>query len=142
MSLGLQFSYLWHDLDVIELRIVAENIGFRGCAELYIEHGQLLEVAEILKGFPQHSKDSREVVLGAFGPGFAGGAVRLAFHCKDMAGHPAFWATIEAAPLGSHKAECAEILVDFEPASLDRFLADLRTLDSELQGCASLAANI
>jgi hypothetical protein len=93
---ALQFNYLYHDVDVIELRVTVENACFRGSADVYVGTDELAKTAAILKGFPEHSRDAREYTFGAFGPKYAGGAVRLEFYCKDMACHFAVWATIDA----------------------------------------------
>jgi hypothetical protein len=93
---ALQFNYLYHDVDVIELRVTVENACFRGSADVYVGTDELAKTAATLKGFPEHSRDAREFTFGAFGPKYAGGAVRLEFYCKDMACHFAVWATIDA----------------------------------------------
>jgi hypothetical protein len=95
MSTGLKIAYLWHDSDVIEVRITAENARFRGTADVYVGTDGLLEAVATLAGFPMHSRDKREVIFGALGKEFAGGAVHLEFYCSDLAGHTAFRAMIE-----------------------------------------------
>ena len=87
--------YLYHDGDIIEVRIVAENVSFRGSADVYVGTDGLLEAAAVLEGFPKDRQDTREVVFGAAGPKLAGGSARLKFYCKDGAGHTAFLAEIE-----------------------------------------------
>jgi hypothetical protein len=138
MSTGLKVAYLWHDNDVIEVRVTAENPRFRGTANVYVGIDGLREAAAQLAGFPKHNRDKREVHFGAVGKGFAGGAVRLEFYCSDLAGHAALLATIEG-DYGAHEvAESATIRVDFEPAALDAFLMELQQVENEHQGSASL----
>jgi hypothetical protein len=146
MIAGLQFTYLYHDFDLIEVRIVAQNRRFGGTADVYEGTGELLEAAALLSGFPIDPTDKREFVFGAFGSESAGGAVRLELFCKDLAGHAAIRAKIESDSRqitnggnGTDEvAECATVYLDFEPASLDRFLADLRNIEIEHAGSATL----
>jgi hypothetical protein len=42
MKAGLKVSYLWHDNDVLELRVIAENADFRGTAAVYV--GQVISM--------------------------------------------------------------------------------------------------
>jgi hypothetical protein len=51
MNVGLKVAYLYHDGDVIEVRITAENANFRGTADVYVGTDGLLEVAAVLEGF-------------------------------------------------------------------------------------------
>jgi hypothetical protein len=105
---------------------------------VYVGTDGLLEAAAVLEGFPKDRQDTREVVLGAAGPKFAGGSARLKFYCKDGAGHTAFLAEIEEDCRGQERAQCATVSVDFEPASLDRFLIELRQVEIQHRGTAVL----
>jgi hypothetical protein len=138
MRTGLKVTYLWHDNDVIEVRVTVENSRFRGMADAYVGTDELLAAAATLAGFPVNGADKREVIFGAEGKGFAGGAARLQFYCSDLAGHAQFRATIEGDYGNQEVAESASICVDFEPASLDGFLAELQQVEREHRGSASL----
>jgi hypothetical protein len=138
ITAGVKFTYLYHDSDVIELRIAVGNGKFSGSADVYVSRGALLEAATLLKGFPENSQDTREVVFGAFGPTFAGGAVRLQFYCKDLAGHSVLQATIEADDKEQNVAQSAVVITDIEPASLDNLLPELRLIEEKLGGSAEL----
>lgn len=138
MSTGLKIAYLWHDSDVIEVRVTAENAGFRGTADVYVGTDGLIEAAATLAGFPKDSRDKREVVFGAQGKQFAGGAVRLEFYCSDLAGHAAFRAMIEGDYGQMEIAESATVYIEFEPAALDQFVVELQRIGTEHQGSASL----
>jgi hypothetical protein len=140
MNTGLTFAYLWHDNDVIELRVTAENAEFRGTADVYVGNDGLVEAAAKLIGFPENHLDKREVSFGAAGKKFPGGSVRLEFYCKDMAGHAAFRATIEGDYKGRELAESAVVDVDFNPAALDLFLTKLQHIEMEHRGSASMLA--
>ena len=137
---GLQFCYLYHDYDVIEVRITIGNGRFFGSANVYVQTGGIAEAATVLEGFPTHAADIREVEFGVFGPKFAAGAVRLQLSCKDLAGHSMIRATIEDGYRSRNEAELATVFIDFEPAALDEFVAALRRLEGNLKGCAELQA--
>jgi hypothetical protein len=135
MITGLDLKYLYHDNDVIEVQVFAGNNRFCGTARVYVGIGQLSEAAAVLQGFPQYPSDTREVVLGKFGRGYAGGGVRLRFYCKDSA---VVEATIESDHKGVEAAETAVVRANIEPAALDLFIPQLRRLEAEYNGIASL----
>jgi hypothetical protein len=128
MSVGLEVIYVYHDVDLVEVRISVENAEFRGSTNVYVSKGELLEVAETLKGFPRNSSDTREVVFGSFGPKMAGGAVRIEFCCKG-ADRPAFRAVIEEDYRQGDQAQCATVFANFDPAALDEFLIQLQQVE-------------
>jgi hypothetical protein len=138
MKQGLRFEYLYHDNDIIEIRIVADNGLFRGTADVYIGRDTLSEVAEGLERFPEGSSDLRKFELGGFGPMFAGGAARLSFYTKDMAGHVVVEVTVEADCRQLDKAEHATVIADIEVAAIDQFMLELQSLEGELEGTATL----
>jgi hypothetical protein len=74
---GLKVTYLYHDGDIIEVRIVSQNASFRGSADVYVGTDGLLEAAAVLERIPKDRSDTREVAFGAAGPEFAGGSTRL-----------------------------------------------------------------
>jgi hypothetical protein len=137
---GLQFCYLWHDYDMNEVRIVVGNGRFCGTTNVYVEIGGLVEAARVLEGFPKDARDSREVEFGNFGPKSAGGAVRLRFQCKDLAGHTEIRAELEDDYLSLGNVESATLFLDFEPAALDEFVVTLRRLEADRESCAELRA--
>lgn len=136
MNAGLRVSYLWHDVDVLELCVVAENASFRGTADVYVGTGELLEAAATLSGFPQNHLDKRQITFGAFGKQSAGGAANLSFYCRDLAGHATCRAIIESAYGDQEVAGSATVCVEFDPASLDEFLMQFKAVETEHQGCA------
>ena len=136
MIAGLKVTYLYHDGDIIKVRIIAENHSFSRLRTSCHEPDGLLEAAAVLDEFPTGLQDTREVVFGAAGPKFAGGSTRLKFYCKDGAGHTAFLAEIEEDYPTQGQPQCASVIVDFEPASLDRFLIELRQVEIEHRGAA------
>ncbi len=122
----------------MEVRVTAENGRYKASADVYVYTNGLLDAVKALESFPKDSQDTREILLGAEGPKFAGGSVRLGFYCKDLAGHTAFRATIEDDYDHKDRAQSATVFVDFEPASLDQFLIELRRVEIEHQGSAVL----
>jgi hypothetical protein len=137
---GLQFCYLYHDYDLIEVRIIVGNGRFCGTTNVYVGTGGLTEAARVLEGFPKDVRDTREVEFGNFGPKCAGGAVRLQFRCKDLAGHSEVCAVIEDDYNSPEPVQSATVFLDFEPAALDEFVVSLRKLEADLRGCADLRA--
>lgn len=138
MAEGLKVTYLWHDNDVLEVRLAAQNIEFRGTADVYIGTSGLGEIAAQLSGFPTSNTDRRVVALGAAGRGTAGGYAMLQFYCTDSAGHAECRATIEADHGNASVTQSAIVQVRFEPAGLDAFLVQLRRVEKEHSGSASL----
>jgi hypothetical protein len=139
MNAGLRVSYLWHDVDVLEVKVVAENGEFRGSAAVYVGTGDLVAAATKLRGFPKDPLDKRDVTFGAFGRQSAGGAVSLTFYCRDMAGHATCAVVIESGYTNERTIANATLCVDFDPASLDEFLTQLRRIESQHGGSASMA---
>ena len=135
---GLRFTYLYHDSDIIELRIVAYNGMFGGTTNVYVGVGGLHEAVAALSDFPNSRDDAREFVFGAFGPNWAGGAVRLQLYRKDLAGHVFLQATIEEDFNRKDANQSAVVIADFELAALDRFLIELQSVEENLSGNAEL----
>lgn len=139
MDLCLRVTYRYHDADVVELVVTAWNGTFGGSTKLYVGRGELDDVAGLLTGFPARAKDRRETTLGAFGEGFAGGAAKLQFSCRDGAGHSGLDVTIEADYKSRGlRTERVELSTAFEPAALDRFVGQVRLLNKSLGGSAVL----
>jgi hypothetical protein len=138
MKKGLQIKYLYHDTDIIEVYVSIWNGRFGGSTRLYVARGELLEVAATIEGFPSGPSDFREIVLGAFGPGSAGGAVRLNLFCTDFVGHAKIRLEIEGDNQDAMPPESANIVSRIEAAALDMFVPQLRQLDANLDGEAIL----
>jgi hypothetical protein len=144
MSLGLQLKCLWHDVDVFEIEAVASNGKFSGASDAYVAIGGLAEAAETVKGFPRDLSDVREFEFGAFGRGSAGGAVHLRFSCMDGAGHAVVELRFESEyerDTGSgwnRPAQTANFFGKVEASAVDDFVAELRLLEDNKTGVASL----
>jgi hypothetical protein len=140
MDRSVRLTYRYHDGDLVELTASAWNGEFGGSTRLYLGHGELAEAADVLAGFPQHVEDSREVTFGAFGPDSGAGAMALMFSCSDRAGHCQLRLTIEADPLlHNPPLQRVELLGAVEPAAVDQFVEQMKTLDSALVGSAVLS---
>jgi hypothetical protein len=135
---GLRFTYLYHDSDIIELRIIADNGMFGGTTNVYVGVGELHKAVAALSDFPKSRDDAREFVFVAFGADSAGGAVRLQLYRKDLAGHVVLQATIEADFNRKGANQSAVVIADFELAALDRFLIELQLVEENLSGNAEL----
>jgi hypothetical protein len=138
METGLRFEVRWSDQDVLEVRVTAWNGAFGGSADVYVGIGDLAEAAAKLEGFPRQHSDSRDLELGAFGPKFAGGAVRICFSCKGAVGHSFIEAKIEADYLNAEKAQSVFLFGPVEAAAVDTFVSELQRLEVEQDRVAFL----
>jgi hypothetical protein len=138
MAIGFRFEVKWSDADVFDVRISAWNGAFGGSTSVYVPTGGLAEAATKLEGFPRHPSDKRELQFGAFGPEWAGGAVKMAFYCKDAAGHALVEARIESEHGGTPEAQSALFFVPVEASAVDAFVDDLRRLEADRKGTAEL----
>jgi hypothetical protein len=138
MDRCVRLAYRYHDVDLVELTASAWNGKFGGSARLYVGHGELADAAETLIGFPVNTEDTRDVTFGSFGPESGGGAMFLKFSCVDRAGHCQLQLKLESDPILQSPLECVELISGVEPAALDRFVEQLRILNSSLTGSAML----
>jgi hypothetical protein len=138
MEKALIISYAYHDVDILELRVSAWNGRFGGTTSLYVGRAELGNIVETMKGFPLDPRDERQVILGAFGAKFAGGAARLRFYCKDGAGHGMVEIQIEGDHSGRTVSESVTMGASIEPASIDLFLPKLDLIGKQLSGSAAL----
>jgi len=141
MNKGVKLEVKWHDADVVEVRITAWNGAFGGTVDVYTGIGGLGEAAEKLEGFPRSSSDNREVVLGHFGQEWAGGAVSMRFYCADGAGHAYLESRMESDGQVAGVTQSVVLSLHIEAAALDSFVEDLRRLEAEKIGTASLRAH-
>lgn len=139
MERCVRLSYRYHDVDLVELTATAWNGQFGGSTRLSTNHGELADAADVLIGFPASVKDTREVTFGAFGSESGGGAMAVNLTCTDRAGHCRLRLQIESDPvLREPPLERVELIAAFEPSALDRFVEQMRALDSSLSGSAVL----
>ena len=138
MERCVRLSYRYHDVHLVELTASAWNEEFGGSTRLYVGHEELTDAADILLGFPTNVEDTREVTFGAFGPEFGGGAMALRLSCPDRAGHCQLQLELQSDPLLRLPMERVELIGAVEPAALDRFVEQMRILNSSLTGSAVL----
>jgi hypothetical protein len=144
MDLGLQVKYLWNDIHAYELGVSASNGQFSAVARPYVGIDCIVEAVAKIEGFPRNKSDVRELLFGAFGREFAGGAVHMRFSCVDAAGHAIVELHFEAAKLfssdlsGSGPTESAQFIAEIEASAVDDFVAELRQLEKNRSGCANL----
>ena len=140
MEIGFQFRLLWSDEDVLKVRIYASNGEFGAAADVYVAVGGLAEAAAILEGFPRSPSDTRELVLGSFGPEWAGGGVRLHSDCKGAAGHAFVEVTVESDNDDSRPFETAHFFVGVEADAVDILVSGLRHIEAERAGSVHVSA--
>jgi hypothetical protein len=86
MEHGIRCEVVEEDSDYLLLRLYADNGEFSGVADAYLSLDGPAEFAAKLEGFPKAPSDSREIVLGSFGPQYGGGGVKFRFFCSDNSG--------------------------------------------------------
>jgi hypothetical protein len=140
MDRGIQLMVTYRDVDMFQLNALAWNGEFGGTAKLYVAIGGLEEAAAQLSGFPRDPSDTREIVLGAFGPKTAGGGISMRFLCVDNAGHARVEVKMESDRLNDERAQSVAVWLAVEAAATDRFVDDLRRLERDKSGTAALHA--
>jgi hypothetical protein len=137
---GFWLDVIYHDSDLLQLRVTAWNGAFGGATELYVAIGELEQIAVKLAGFPKSFADAREFVLGAFGPEFAGGGVSTRFYCLDRAGHSYLECKIESDEKSAGVLQIATLVMPIEAAAVDRFVEGMRRIGKDRAGTALLSA--
>lgn len=138
MEVGIKFQLIWHDNDVLNLRVSAWNGSFRGIAEIYEGIGDLEAAASNLNGFPKNPNDKREIIFGNFDRNFAAGGIKLRFHCVDGAGHAFVEATIDACYETGGTIQNVVLAMPVEAAAVDEFVRELQRLELDRSGTAML----
>ena len=132
----LDFVAVWHDEDMIELRVVAANDSFRGVTEAYFSPAELLRLADFIEVFPQSYADKFEFCSASDPP-----AVRLRFYCIDGARHGAVRAALRRNLASNSRAEeedYVELEILLGMASVGAFSRQLRSIANENAGTATL----
>ena len=137
MERGLTITALDPDEDYLGIEIVASNERFAGSAYIYAGVDELSELAAKLDGFPHSSDDRRAHEFGNRDPAFAGGFVSIAWHCLDRAGHLGVDLVLED-DASRYPPAHAAFSFQTEPAAVDHFIEDLRKIESNRFGSASL----
>lgn len=139
MRCGFEFTILWSDVDLYEVRVVAWSGEFGGCAETYVTIGGFREAADKLRGFPANLDDNRTLQFGEFGRDTAGGAVAMNFFSKDLSGHIRVEARLESDHASGH-VQSVHLLAPIEAAAVDSFVEELQQLEANGKGMAFLSS--
>ena len=136
---GLRLEVVWHDPEVMQLEVLAGNAEFSAATRLYCAHGALRDFAAAIAGFPSGRGDQRQVMLGDFDAGTAGGGVLISLACESNAGHSFAHIRLQSDSRDDVPASaCFRFPV--EAGAVDHFVVDLRQLNDQRTGVAKLAA--
>lgn len=140
MFQGIEIRVVYYDNDLVELEVIASNSQFSGVAKVYCQHTDAQHMGKGLSGFPVGQSDDREFELGSFAPEYAGGGVRLEFHCLDAACHAYSVVTLRADAHESRfgRSETTTLCIPVEPVDIDRFVKQLVDLPIEVGAAAQL----
>ena len=137
MHAGIEIEVAWGDEHVLQLDVSASNGIFAGRIEAYGALNLAAEWAAALEGFPRNRDDCREVSTGTFSDEYAGGGASLRFVVRDAAGHCALLVRLRAADMVRSTAS-AEFTIAIEAAAVDRFVAELRGMSTDVGQRATL----
>ncbi|MCB1100125.1 MAG: hypothetical protein KDN22_31465 [Verrucomicrobiae bacterium] len=142
MEPSLEIRKIWEDDDMIEVVFaVADGQSVFG-TKLYVGHGTLKETVEELDKFKSQVHGGiYDLEWGGFGPEFANGAVRIRLHFYRNA-RLCISGLIESeyTEFGLKKiASRGELYFYSEPASLDNFIDEMRSLSNGVTDSVSLA---
>ena len=139
MNIGVTIEVIWLDDDLVEVRVAASNGRFAGAADCYCGHDTIPSLAAAARGFPSSSEDRREMEIGTFDPGYAGGGAKLVLRCVDRTGHAVVDVVVRADTRGvAGLAETASFSLPVEPAAIDEFVAALGRMRSVVGAVARL----
>jgi hypothetical protein len=138
LLVGFQFTVIWFDEGSIQLCVSAWNGTFGGTAEVYEALGKLENAAGSLIGFPLNPSDKREIIFGNFDRKWAGGGVRMRFHCVDGAGHAYVEAAIDSKYESGGTVQTVLLSMPVEAAAIDAFVQGLQAVGINRAGTAYL----
>jgi hypothetical protein len=139
MEQGIEIRIVWGDADALEACVEVRSSYFAGIINVYTSTTQIQEIASALEQFPTTTSDGREVVLGAFGPGWAGGGISLRFFCADRSGHVLVEVNAESGDEIAGLVESCRFVVATEASAIDQFVNQLKQM-SELRDTARLSS--
>jgi hypothetical protein len=134
---GIEIEVTWGDEHMLQLEVSASNGVFAGRIEAYDALDVAARWAAALERFPRDADDCREISTGALADEYAGGAATLRFMVRDKAGHCAVRVKLRASDLVRPIA-FAEFAIEVEAAAVDRFIAELRAMSTEVGQRATL----
>ena len=131
MEGGIEFEVVWSDQYVSQLQFTCSNGRFSGSASIYVNHDDLRKMAEVLRGFPSHAADIRNVELGTFNPDHADGGIRRHFYCWDSVGHAAVDIQLRGdACIALGEPESVALRIPVEAAAVDSFIVRAVGIDT------------
>ena len=139
MQCGLTITAFDPDDDYLGIEVAASSARFAGSAWIYAGVEELSEVAAKLEGFPHSKEDRRVHEFGNRDSSFAGGFFSITVRCLDRAGHLAVDLVLEDDADRYTRAHAA-FSFQTEPAALDIFIENLRKVERDRFGSASLGA--
>ena len=138
MEPGLSLQIVWSDQNALEVAVRAWNGSFGGHADVYCGLQALGSIADAIRGFPRGTGDMREVTLGSLERKYAGGGVKLRFHCVDSPGHAFVEVMIDSNhPLGG-TVQTALVSLPVEATAVDSFVEALVRMGTTHEGSARL----
>jgi hypothetical protein len=131
---GINFTKIWSDEDMIELRIEVSDGASLFCNHVYVGYSDFSDAVSRLDTFKDHIHGGLlDMRFGEFGPEYASGAFHARFHfpkpgklyvtCKQQSGFQDFGR--------KNVASEATLYLRTEPVLLDNFLEPLRFLDAK-----------
>jgi hypothetical protein len=137
MTESVEFTFLWNDQHLMEVRISASNGRFSGTTNVYLSIDGLAEAAEEIVSFPRNPHDKREL---RFGPK---GLVTMRFFCEGEAGRSFIELSMESEHdtyqcAGNVKPENVRLHAAVEASAIDAFVSELRIVQTSLSGVARL----
>jgi hypothetical protein len=117
---------LEHDGDeLVRYTARLSNGNFVASTSAWGNVGDHLQLAETLQGFPVSADSTASYAFGTPGTGYC----QLDLFCTDRLGHIGLWATFESTyPVSrTEQHETARLFMRCDPASIDSFVAELRS---------------
>jgi hypothetical protein len=139
MHTGIFITLLYVDPHLLQVSCACSNGFFSGYAEVYADHGALVQLADVLTGFPASIADSREYEFGSVEQNHPGGGVHMRFRCLDLAGHAAV--EIKIRGFGNKQfgnIDFAAFRIPIEAAAIDIFVEQLQHMGETVGATAWL----
>jgi hypothetical protein len=138
MDPGLELQLVWWDDDLDELDCRASNGNFSGLGRFYAARDAPEALAQVLDGFPRAMQDRREIELGSLDPNNDQGGLRLVLDMARSAGP----ARISVMLRNGHgeQNQTVQLLLKVEPAAIDEFVRQLRSMERKEGSSARLRA--
>ena len=128
---GIEIEVTWGDEHMLQLDVSASNGVFAGRVEAYAARDIAAQWAAALEGFPRDHDDCREMSTGTLSEEYAGGGASLRVVVRDASGRSAVLVRLRASDMVRPIAS-AEFTIEVEAAAVDRFVAGLRAMSTEV----------